>query len=358
MRMSPPCSRRVVLACCGVVSLGAGCATVSLRTTPLTPAQLRAEVIRRGLDPAEVVVPFEVDDEAVARARRVVADQKSTGDKARALARALTAADGFGLVWAPVVTTPAAETLVSHRGNCLALASVFIGLARAVGLDAVYVDASARVRAVTQPTPGLVVDTGHITAMVPLPTTRWYLDAGAALGAGAKTREIDDLEALAQFYNDRGFEHIDRAMRLGETVDWNEMARDFDRATTVSPELAPAWNNLGIARAHAGQIDEAEAAYRRAIAVAPRSSAAYNNLGSLYLVTGRAGLAVPLLRIAARLEPKRAHVHRNLARALLEAGETEAAERELDRAASLGDAAARGGLAALRREQAPVAQPL
>ena len=332
------------------VCLVNGCAASPRPRVVYTPADLRATVAQRApeLTP-DLVIPFEVPPEAVARARRLVARYTARSDQIRALIDALGSSHGFALTYASVVTTSAAETLATHQGNCLALASVFIGLARALGLNAVYVDASARVSDLSQPTPGLVVNMGHITGMIQLDQRRWYLDFDQTLGGSPSLRVIDDLEAVAHFYNNRGFERIELAVADQKPVDWDEAARDFARATSVSPGFARGWNNLGIARARAGRLDEAEQAYSRAVEVDPKAASAYNNLGALYLSTGRIDLAIGALRRAVELEPERAFIHLNLGRASLLAHDLDAAKRELAEAARLRDSMARSLLTKLER---------
>src|SRR6266481_7153386 len=54
-------------------------------------------------------------------------------------------------------------------------------------------------------------------------------------------------------------------------------------ATTLIPTNAQAWNYLGLAYHHAGQLDEAEKTYRRALLINHDLSEAHYNLGCLYL---------------------------------------------------------------------------
>ena len=150
----------------------------------------------------------------------------------------------------------AAETLASHEGNCLALASVFVGLARAVGLDARYMDASARVHETEHGTDGFTVTSGHVTALVVTPAGNIGLDF-ERLGRVVWYRVLDDVEALAHFYNNRGFERLDEARARGAEPDWDAVGRDFERSVAVLPGFARAWSNLGLARASVGREDAA-----------------------------------------------------------------------------------------------------
>lgn len=286
------------------------------------------------IPPREIVVPFEIRETEAAVARRVVHDAKSDAEQVRLLARALFDPHVFALRYASSVTSSAEETLRSSAGNCMALASAFVGLARAIGLRAYYVDASTRVHEMRYAEDGITINAGHVSAMVPTPDGDLALDFGL-LGRFPWCRVIDDLGALAHFYNDRGFDLMGRFQERGEPVPWAEVAHDFRLSVQVKPAFAQAWNNLGISAAHLGRYEEAIEDYRTAIARDSALAAPYNNLGSLYLETGDVGAALQSLEAAARLEPRGPHVQYNLGVALLRRGDCPAAVKALQRAVDL-----------------------
>jgi Flp pilus assembly protein TadD len=311
---------------------GLGCASAKLA---YAPDELKAEVGRRApaIPRAEIVVPFEIGEEQAAAARSVVAEGKTDTERTRALVAAFFAQDGFHMRYAEGVTADAEETLRTSEGNCLSLASVFVGLARAAGLKAYYIDASTRVHE-TRYGEGLTVNSGHVTAMVEAEGERIGLDFGR-MGPIRWYRILDDLEALAHFYNNRGFESVERAQERSRPPDWSRASHDFWLAAQVIPTFAPAWNNLGMAAARQGRIDEAIASYRTAIASAPLLAAPHNNLGGLYLERGQVKEALGALETAARLDPSGPHIQYNLALARLRRGDREGAIRALQRAIDL-----------------------
>jgi tetratricopeptide (TPR) repeat protein len=209
---------------------------------------------------------------------------------------------------------------------------VFVGLARAAGLQAVYIDASARVHE-TRQGGAWTVNAGHVTAMVISGQERIGLDFGM-MGSIAWYQVLDDLEALAHFYNNRGFEVLEAAQDLDESA-WRQAERDFRTAVQIAPRFARAWNNLGIAAGHLGRQDEAVGHYRTAIANDPKLAAPRNNLGSLYLEQGRIAEALETLSEASRLEPQGSHIQYNLALARLQAGDREGAAEGLRQAIRL-----------------------
>jgi len=317
-------------------ALGSAFGCASTQKLAYRPDELRAEVRRRApeLDPADIVVPYEISAAHVELARRLVRDVASESGRVRALATALLDPRGLGLRYVPSVTTDAEETLRQSRGNCLALASVFIGLARAVGLEAYFIDASVHVHETRYENDGTTVNEGHLTAMVRTGTENIGLDFSRA-GTMRWYRVMDDVEALAHFYNNRGFEQMDRAESAGEPVDWVAVERDFKRAVQVLPSFARAWNNLGLATSRLGHRDEAVRHYRTAIARDPQLAAPHNNLGSLLLAAGEFEAALAELEAAAKLDPSGSHIQYNLAVALLQRGDRDGARRALERAVAL-----------------------
>lgn len=299
-----------------------------------TPGELEAEVARRvpGVPATAVVAPFQIDEAHAAAARTAIVGQSTDVERTRALVRLLFAPGGFHLHYAWGVTTAAEETLRRSEGNCLALAAVFVGLARAAGLHAVYIDASTRVHEMRYAN-DLTVNAGHVTAMVASEHELIGLDF-EQMGPIAWYRILDDLEALAHFYNNRGFELVEVAQERDESA-WLQAERDFRTAVQIAPRFARAWNNLGIAAARLGRPDEAIEHYRTAIESDPKLAAPRNNLGSLYFAQGRIAEAVEALDEASRLEPQGPHIQYNLALARLRAGDREGAAEALRQAIHL-----------------------
>lgn len=107
---------------------------------------------------------------------------------------------------------------------------------------------------------------------------------GAALqahGRGAldeATLWLDTAERLVPSHPDlshlRGLVALGR-LQPGEAVAW------IERATQASPRVAMYWNNLGVARRAAGDLDGAALAHRRALTLKPDYASAQNNLGAV-----------------------------------------------------------------------------
>ncbi|HEY3444909.1 MAG TPA: tetratricopeptide repeat protein [Myxococcales bacterium] len=282
-----------------------GCAAAPQRI--YGPGQLRRELMRRAPERPELgeIVPFEIPAAAAARAKEIVDGLRppaSDRAKVTALVEAMFDPAGFGLAYAEVETVGAERALRRRSGNCLDLANVFIGLSRAVGVRAEYLDASHRVHEVREVAGGMTLRSGHVTAAVDVGDERVGLDF-ARLGPVQRYRLMDDVEAVAHFHNNRGWDLIDRAMASGGAVDWEAALSEFEAAVAIEPEFAAGWNNAGIAQARLGRRRQALERYRRAAECNPKLAAPRVNLASLLLQMGDAQGAVSELEEALRAEP-------------------------------------------------------
>ena len=134
--------------------------------------------------------------------------------------------------------------------------------------------AAARHRAVAE---------GHCA---PAPLARWANPARKAAAArwpgfrgGDRAREGDRAEPESAAYNDLGL------INLAE-INAAEAVRCFGRAIEISPDLAIAHYNLGLALQWQGLFSDAIAAFRRAIAIAPDFAEAHAKLGNLLMFNG------------------------------------------------------------------------
>lgn len=328
-----PPATPILAASFSLAALAWGCAPHRLA---YTPEEVRGEFARRlpGRDLASLTVPFEITAEDAERARALVRRTSNHAERAEILKNALFAEEGFGIRYVLGLTTGAAETLRERRGNCLSIASAFVGLARAVGLSAYYLDTSDT-GASTEDEEQVLVRSGHITAAVELDTGLSALDFGGRLQPYAQYRIIDDLEAAAHFFNNRGYELIRRAIRHGEEVDWKAALESFTLATLVKPNFSRGWNNLGVAFARLRMRGPAIEAYLKALALDESFASPATNLGILYQNTGEAAAARRSFEEAVRRDPRDGRARYHLGAAAFRNGDMAVASRELAEAVRL-----------------------
>jgi hypothetical protein len=311
---------------------GEGCA-IGAKQLAYPAGQLRDELARR-IPRDEVVIPFEISAEHARKAQALVASTPDASEKVRILLDALLGPREFGLRYMVGVPGTAEEAIAHGGGDCLALASAFVGLARAAGLDASYMDASFRMQETEYLGDQTTVKVGHITAFVRTTSDRYGLDF-ARMGRVYWYEPIDDIEAVAHYHNNLGYILLEGGGDGGNAVGWARAEHQFDLATRVKPDFARAWNNLGVARARLARREEARDAYRRAIALDEKFPSPRLNLGVLLLEAGEVDAASEQLETAARLDPTAPNVQYELGLVRLRRGDRPGAVKALEKAVSL-----------------------
>jgi len=287
----------------GLLALAlAGCASSPDRA--LAPDALRQEVARRApeLAVAEVPVLFELESEVIELARRHTRGAPDDAARLERVVELFADPEGFALRYEWATTLTANEALEHGGGNCLSLSSVLIGVARGLGMRAYYAE-TREIDADWRPDIDLSVAAGHIAVVIPTSRGRAYVDFSGTLSPTRRFRPISDLEALAHYYNNRGYELLHLAMRAGEEPPWGHALADFELSARIAPGFAEAWNNVGLALRRLGRHDEAEHAYRRALELEEDLLSAHLNLAALHVADGAVDDALERLATAYRLAP-------------------------------------------------------
>jgi tetratricopeptide (TPR) repeat protein len=243
---------------------------------------LRAELQRLlpELSESERIVPFEIDSATAEFGKKIVEGSRTAESRALAIVHALSdAGEGLALRYQWALHNSARETLAAGSGTCMGLSSVLVGMARSVGLRARYVD--ARDISELREELGMRVIARHVAVVIATDRGPLYVDFSGRLLPESGYDALDDLEAAAHYYNNRGYELIHLAEHDHTPVPWEEVRVEFERAIRIAPDFASAWNNLGVALGRLGRAAEAEASYRRALALDPRFASAERNLEAL-----------------------------------------------------------------------------
>lgn len=124
----------------------------------------------------------------------------------------------------------------------------------------------------------------------------------------------------------------ERWFELASTLDadpaqWERAVDAYQRVTTLAPDHAAAWSNLGLLQHRMGRYEDARRHYEVALVVDPTLAEAAYNLGSLHDDLGHGPQAIVWYRRALEVRPDYADAHFNLAAALERAGEASAARR-------------------------------
>ena len=315
---------------------------------------------KRGIDPGVVDNPIAITPEIKAAAVALSGRGGGTVDELKRIQSALFDTARFTFVYESGVTTTAAESLATRRGNCVSFTNLFIAMARSRGfrVKAGYIQP----RTVGERRGDLVYLMTHVVAVYPLNDRYVVFDFYRERDDPAKhIRLLDDFELAALYVNNLAVQ------ALG--VSNYALAEARLRAVLkLAPEFAAAYGNLGVCLRRRGDLPGAIEAYRRALALAPRDPAILGNLATLYTGLGRerearAALELADLRLAtpytilargdleaadgrieaalsyyrkaARTDPTIADPHLSIARLTRSAGRLDEARREAERALKL-----------------------
>lgn len=254
-----------------VVSVSAGCASPQRAESMQliysanefrTTLGARIKVTRAGAASA----PFIVQADDVARAQARVLEAAPGPERVRALVESLSTDPplGFGLEYDWLASSSARQTLASRRGNCVALASVLVGLGRGLGWTVYYAEARAR-QPETHADDEVTFVADHMVVVVADKTSQIVIDFTGQVDDHYQVRPIDDLTAYAHLVNNIAGQHIARVEGSATDEDWRIALAGFELAAHIEPKLARAWNNLGIALTRLGRFEEAQSAYERAL---------------------------------------------------------------------------------------------
>lgn len=318
-------SRRIALGLLAVTALTVlgSCATTGRLSS--SRERLEQELAERGVDPSEVVVPFELTAEMKTWLGRRVPRIGSPQARLATLLYYLLSKDHMAIQYAKGYTGTAEEVFESKIANCLSFSHLFVGMARQLGVPAYYLG----VREVEgfEKEGDLVIVSGHITVGHGPSRDRLILEFD--LGPEVDYRDVEplsDLTAMALYYSNRGAE----LMREGEL---EASVETLELASRLDPELASVWGNLGVGLRRLERWDEAETAYRRALEVDPRFTTAYQNLAALLRRQGRGDEADELTSLVQEIGPSNPYAFLRLADLSLARGRIDEARRLYRKAA-------------------------
>ena len=317
-----------------VVFLLNACAAVpkKIYTQEEIVSQMEARVSAEMRD--QIVIPFEIDDEIRQLADDITRNLTDDRQKVRAIVRAIIGLTEFSISYDTLSNKTAREVFRQGRGNCLAYSNLFVGMARHVGLEAVYVDVVSVERQRREAE--IIVNNGHVTAGIirgPDVTVIDFTRTPEREYIGFKV--IDDLEAIANYYNNQGF--LYGYFTETEGLDFDPLEKEMEMyrlALEVLPTFQRARNNLGVGLRRRGRIQEAIEQYNMAIEVDSSFSDAHANLGAAYYALGRVEDALKELQIASRQSGSNAYFHHHLGVVQFQLEQYEEAMKEFKRALS------------------------
>lgn len=299
-----------------VVGLASGCTSTS-QQIQFTPDEVVAGLKSRVPEDVvqKIVVPYDINDEIRELAHDSVENLRTEPEKTRAIVNAIISRTGMSISYDWLSNKTAQQVFYEGKGNCLAYTNLFIGMAREVGIDAVYVDVTTVERVSKEAE--VIVNNGHITAGVRRGPDLVMIDFTRTPEReymGAKV--LDDFEAIANYYNNQGFlygYYAETAGDMGDNFDPEAAELEmYEMALDVYPNFHRARNNLGVALRRRGRMDEAIQQYKLALEADPKFAEARSNLGAAYYSMGRVDEAIRAFELAAKAGGSNAYYYHHL----------------------------------------------
>jgi tetratricopeptide (TPR) repeat protein len=261
-----------------------GCASTGRRDPNqliYSPEDFQAELLARvpQLTSDLNVAPYVVEQNDVDLAEQRILEVPHGPGRVRALVAALSAdpPTGFGLKYHWLASSTASRTLESRQGNCVALASVLVGLGRGLGWPIYYAEASTS-KLDTHEYKEITFVSDHMVVVVAAKSFQIVVDFTGQIDDQYTLRPIDDITAYAHLINNIAGQHIARIEGTARDEDWQIALKGFELATQIQPDLGRAWNNRGIALTRLERFDEAKVAYEHALALDNSYGSARRNL--------------------------------------------------------------------------------
>ena len=134
---------------------------------------------------------------------------------------------------------------------------------------------------------------------------------------GAAVLQVDP-NGLVEMHNNLGMAWAN-AGKIDQAIE------NYKKALTLKPDCGEIYNNLGAALARAGKDDQAVECFDRAVHLQPDCADIHNNLGAALAATGKSDEGIKHYREALRLKPDYTKAHNNLGLALADAGQNDEA---------------------------------
>ncbi len=228
----------------------------------------------------------------------------------------------LNLEYNPLRTYTAADTFNYQQGNCLSFSTMLVAMAREIDLKVYFNEVDIPPTWDSQ-SDGTYVFYKHINVIAQLAGDRQVVDLNLEnYNVDFRQHRISDQEAEAQYYNNRGIEHLYQKNSI-------EAFRYLRKAIDLKPKLSYVWGNLGSLYRREGLYTEAEIAFSHALHLNPNNRVAMSNLSRLHAHLGNKELAQQYRRMVAHFRMNNPFYRYHLAEQALAKRQLESAQQHI-----------------------------
>lgn len=282
-----------------------GCVMIPLDLGFSRDRALESQILPQTADAFPEIDTLALNQEIVDFLDREVINRRSGPEIVQRLQELLFGPDHLNLQYDDLLTRTAIETFQDRQGNCLSVVSLYIAMARHLGVDAEF--QTVKVRPRWDRRGELLVLSQHINAIGRFGGgTTYVVDFTPEITLQQLTANtVSDLHSRALYFNNLGVESL--------------IAGDIDRALGylrnslwVDPTLSLVWNNIGTAFSKNNDKSLAEYSYRMAFDLDKTNGTAINNLAKFYFQQGDIETSERYAMAMERFNNKNPYYHYNL----------------------------------------------
>jgi predicted Zn-dependent protease len=243
---------------------------------------------------AKEFLPFIPSEKTAEMVRDIPANRSNAQAIGLILMRKIAGEGKFNVVTERVEDTTATITEIPKNADPIEHINTFIGLARQLGFEAVYVKVTRNMGYNSDEYFNYVEN--HICAGIKSGSQVHLFDFINNPRAYKSYKILNDPEAIAIIMNLRGVQN-DRQFLLTGKNEFKEKAIScYKAAVDLTPDSAPAMNNLAVMDIRDGKLAAAEELLNRSLKADDSMNVARYNLAEIYLRAGRMEEAIELLK--------------------------------------------------------------
>jgi Flp pilus assembly protein TadD len=308
-----------------LASLLTGCSVVRLELPFSSDDSLEAQILTQREDAFTELDALALNQEIIAYLDTHVTDRSSDYRIVDRLQQLLFTENYLNLQYDDQRTRTAVQTFVDRRGNCLSVVSLYIAMARHLGVNAQY--QTVRVRPSWDRRGEHLVLSQHINAIGRLDqNTQYVVDFTPEITLQQLTaNRVSDAQGRALYFNNLGVEAL-IANELELAVAY------FRNALWIDAGQSIVWNNLGSTYSRMGNRSLAAYAYRKSFSLDRTNATAINNLVKFHTAEGDLETAQRYARAIERFNESNPYFHYNLGNEAYAQGSFELARTHYERA--------------------------
>lgn len=261
-----------------------------------TQAELEETIMDKlKLDKAEaqILIPFTSTDKILELSKEAEKNISMPKAQADAIIMKIIGNNSLNVVYEQSSNLTAYEVIIQRSANCISYTNLFVAMARAIGLEAVFVDVTQQIEFGSDKY--FNYQEGHICAGIKEADKLFLFDFVYNSKKYKRFRVIDDFEAIANFMTIMGVSNDEKFLNTGNREFKDRALYYHSAALTLSPKFTRAMNNLAVMYLREGNLDSAETLLTQALDIDDTLNIVRFNLAEIYIRRGHPNYAKKLL---------------------------------------------------------------